>query len=181
MQIYTVFDFHRDFIAEMSRSFGLHNWVFMLAAFILLFLFLVQLHSPQFAGGIAVVVVMPLILSQVYGLYNAVKYGEQRVNEMVHTAYLEHQEEIDKGIDESLAKHDLTRDEVCNHSTVLDSLERESVDANKTLLCGNDADSALPGMFIPDNRDVVVHVGEAEGKVVVIYKPEDNLHVGPNS
>lgn len=174
MQTYTVFDFNRDFYTEMLNEFGYHDWVLILTGFIFILLFGLYFFSPKLAGGISLIVVMPLTLWQIHALLDGINHGDQRVNEMVRAAYVEHQEEIDAGIDESLAKHDLTRDEVCDHSTVLEGIDREPIDPGKTLLCGNDTDSALPGMFILDDRDAVVHMGEAHGEIIVLYKPKNN-------
>lgn len=174
MQTHTIFDFNRDFYTEMLNEFGYHDWVLILTGFIFILLFGLYFFSPKLAGGISLIVVMPLTLWQIHALLDGINYGDQRVNENVRAAYLEHKEEIDTGIDESLAKHDLTRDEVCNHSTVLEALDRNPIAANETLLCGNDAESAQPGMFILNNRDAIVYMGEAEGKVLVAYDPQDD-------
>lgn len=174
MQTHTIFDFNRDFYTEMLNEFGYHDWVLILTGFIFILLFGLYFFSPKLAGGISLIVVMPLTLWQIHALLDGINHGDQRVNEMVRAAYMEHQEEIDKGIDDSFAKHDLTRDEVCNHSTVLEALDRNPIDTDDTLLCGVDADSAQPGMFILNDHDAIIHVGESDGEIVVVYKPEDD-------
>ena len=186
MQTYTIFDFNRDFHVETLNELGFHYWPIIPFCIIGIIAAILLLISPEIAFILTVSLVAPIGLFQLYK-YNDVyefiqidrthppyqQYDEHR-NEKVRAAYLKHQEEIDTGINESLAKHDLTHDEVCNHSTVLDDNEREPVDASETLLCGTDGGNALPGMFILDNRDAVVRAGEYEGEIVVVYKPEND-------
>lgn len=173
MQTYTVFDFNRDFYTETLNELGYHHWPTILFTVVLIVAAFLIFLSPALTLAIALCVSMTLGMFQLHKYVAAREHYNEHFNEKVRMAYLERQEEIDKGIDESLAKHDLTRDEACNQSTVLDSIERKPIDARETLLCGTNTDSALPGMFILDNHDAVVRMGESEGKVTVVYKPKN--------
>lgn len=174
MQIYTVFDFGRDFHTETLNELGFYYWPYIILAIAIVIAFIFLFLLPGISLAITLLIVAPIGMFQFSKANDAHQQYDQHFNEMVRTAYLEHKQEIDKGIEESLAKHDLTRNEVCNQSTVLDGIERKPIDVNKTLLCGTDADSALPGMFILNDHDTVVHVGESDGEIVVVYDPEDN-------
>lgn len=174
MEIYTVFDFNRDFHTETLNELGFHYWPYYIAGITVIVACIFLFLSTEIAVALMLFIVIPVGMFQLHKSDAAEEHYDEHLNENIHAAYLEHQEEIDTGIDESLAKHDLTRDEVCNQSTVLEGHKRKPVDVNKTLLCGNDADSGLAGMFILDDRDAVVHMGESEGEIVVVYEPNNS-------
>jgi hypothetical protein len=174
MTIDTVYDFHQTIDIDTTHNPGNYGWLLILTIIAIVAAIALIFIDEALSLLLTVLIIVPLMVYQTHLILNDMRGDDKRFAEAVRATYEEHQPDVDETIDTWLEKHNLNRNELCNHSTVLDNSTREPIDPGQTLLCGDGELSATPGTFVLDNHAAIIHGGYDHGKIVMIYEPTDS-------
>lgn len=174
MTVDTVYDFHQTIDIDTTYNPGKYGWLLILTVIAIVAAIVLAFIDEVISLLFAVFIVVPLTTYQTHLMLDDMLGDDKRFAEAVRTTYQEHQPDVNEAIDTWLEKYNLNRDELCNHSTVLDNFTREPIDPEQTLLCGDGELSATPGTFVLDNHAATIHGGYDHGKIVMIYEPTNS-------
>ena len=175
----TVYEFGRNIKIDANP---IHTSGWALLAMLVCLVILVMLYiaySPA-TSLFAIGIFIPVSVYAVTTLFGDLAHYNEHYNEQLRATVSDNQEAFDQSVDAWLSEHDLTRDMLCNNSTIYnpDSLKRIAKD--DTLMCGTQVHSVQPGMFIINNNDkdadsdhtVTVFAGDYADRAVMMYRKE---------